>query len=221
LTFRLGYFDPPTSQPFRQLSWTDVNTPDAQALAHRAVVEGLVLLKNDGFLPVQSSGKKVALIGPYVNATTDMQGNYFGTPPFIVTPFQGAVDAGFSVQSATGTTVDGSSSAGFDEAIGIAQAADVVIFVGGIDNTIERESKDRLTVAWTGNQLELIKQLSSVGKVLIVVQFGGGQLDDTELLSNEAVRWLCFKGLALADNSVGSGDHLGWVSRTKRGHSHF
>lgn len=191
---RLGYFDPPTSQPFRQLSWTDVNTPDAQALAHRAVVEGLVLLKNDDFLPVQSSGKKVALIGPYVNATTDMQGNYFGTPPFIVTPFQGAVDAGFSVQSATGTTVDGSSSAGFDEAIGIAQAADVVIFVGGIDNTIERESKDRLTVAWTGNQLELIKQLSSVGKALIVVQFGGGQLDDTELLSNEAVRAIIWAG---------------------------
>jgi len=220
-THRLGYFDPPASQPFRQLSWTDVNTADAQALAHRAAVEGMVLLKNDDFLPIQSDTKKVALIGPYVNATTDMQGNYFGTPPFFVTPFQGAVGAGFEVQSASGTTVDGSSSAGFDEAIGIAQAADVVIFAGGIDNSIERESKDRTTVIWTGNQLELIKQLSSVGKPLVVVQFGGGQLDDTELLSNEVVRWLFLKNTALADNSVGSGDHLGWVPRTKWGHSHF
>ena len=203
------------------MSWTDVNTADAQALAHRAAVEGIVLLKNDDFLPIQSDGKKVALIGPYVNATTDMQGNYFGTAPFIVTPFQGAVDAGFEVQSASGTTVDGSSSAGFDEAIGIAQAADVVIFLGGINNSIERESQDRTTVTWTGNQLELIKQLSSVGKPLVVVQFGGGQLDDTELLSNEVVRWLFLKGTALADNSVGWGDHLGWIPRTKWGTAIF
>lgn len=191
---RLGYFDPPASQPFRQLAWTDVNTPGAQALAHRAAVEGLVLLKNDGFLPISSKGKKLAIIGPYVNATRDMQGNYFGTAPFIVTPFQGAVDAGFQVQSSSGTNINGTSDAGFEEAINIAQAADIVIFAGGLDNTIEREARDRVTVAWTGNQLDLIKQLASVGKPIVVVQFGGGQVDDTELLSNDAVRAIIWAG---------------------------
>ncbi|KAJ3563995.1 hypothetical protein NP233_g8585 [Leucocoprinus birnbaumii] len=191
---RLGYFDPPSSQPFRQLAWTDVNTPDAQALAHRAAIEGLVLLKNDGFLPISPKGKKLAIIGPYLNATTNMQGNYFGTAPFIVTPFQGAVDAGFQVQSSPGTTINGTSDAGFQAAITIAQAADVIVFAGGIDNTIERESRDRLTVAWTGNQLDLIQRLSALGKPVIVVQFGGGQLDDTVLLSNDAVRAIIWAG---------------------------
>lgn len=184
---RLGYLDPPEIQPYRQLDWSDVNKPDAQALAHRAAVEGLVLLKNDGFLPLSSKVKNVAIVGPYTNATRDMQGNYFGVAPFIVTPFQGAVDAGFQVQSAIGTGTNSTSDAGFEEAISIARSADVIIFAGGVDNTIERESRDRLTVAWTGNQLELMKQLASLGKPVIVVQFGGGQVDDTDLLANDAV----------------------------------
>jgi beta-D-xylosidase 4 len=194
---RLGYFDPPESQPFRQLVWTDVNTQDSQTLAHRAAVEGLVLLKNDGLLPLPANGRKVALIGPYVNATTDMQGNYFGTAPFIVTPFQGAVDAGFEVQSSAGTDISGTSDAGFADAINVAQASDIIVFAGGIDNTIERESLDRVTVAWAGNQLDLINQLASLGKPVIVVQFGGGQVDDTELLSNDAVGESLLTHLAL------------------------
>ncbi|KAF9452025.1 glycoside hydrolase family 3 protein [Macrolepiota fuliginosa MF-IS2] len=191
---RLGYFDPAESQPFRQLNWSNVNTPDAQALAHRAAVEGLVLLKNDGFLPLSPDAKSVAIIGPYANATTSMQGNYFGNAPFIVTPFQGAVDAGFQVQSAAGTTINGTSNASFAEAINVAKSADVIIFAGGIDNTIERESRDRLTVAWTGNQLDLISQLASLGKPVVIVQFGGGQVDDTELLANKNVRAIIWAG---------------------------
>jgi beta-D-xylosidase 4 len=188
LAYRLGYFDPPESQPYRQLAWSDVNKPDAQALAHTAAVEGLVLLKNDGFLPVSPSGKTVAIIGPYTNATTDMQGNYFGTAPFIVTPFQGAMDAGFDkVMSATGTSISSTSDAGFAAAIDAANSSDIIVFTGGINNSIEAESRDRLTIAWTGNQLDLVKQLASLGKPVIVVQFGGGQVDDTVLLENDAV----------------------------------
>lgn len=217
LGIRLGYFDPPESQPLRQLGWSDVNKPDAQALAHRAAVEGLVLLKNDGFLPVSSSGKTVAVIGPYTNATIGMQGNYFGTAPFIITPFQGALDAGFKVLSAAGTAINSNSNTGFAAAISVAKSADIIVFAGGIDNTIEREGRDRLTIAWPGNQLDLVKQLASLGKPVIVVQFGGGQVDDTDLLVNDAVsniategyRWLmkCSRfersfGLVIPDRAV-------------------
>lgn len=117
-----------------------------------------------------------------------MQGNYFGVAPFIVTPLQGAINAGFRVTSAAGTAINSTSDAGFAEAINIAKSADVVVFAGGIDNTIEREARDRLTVEWTGNQLDLIKQLTSLGKPVVILQFGGGQVDDTELLENQAVR---------------------------------
>jgi len=183
---RAGYFDSPELQPYRQLDWSDVNKPDAEALAYRAAAEGLVLIKNTDLLPL-SPTKRLAVIGPYANATSAMQGNYFGAAPFIVTPLQGAVTAGFRVQYAHGTDVGGTSDAGFKEAINIGKSADVIIFAGGIDHTIEDEAKDRLIITWTGNQLELIKQLAALGKPMIIVQFGGGQVDDSELLANDAV----------------------------------
>lgn len=72
-----GWFDPPEEQPYRQLGWTDVNAASAQSIAHTVAVEGLVLLKNDGTLPLSATKvKKVALIGPWANATTQMQSNY-------------------------------------------------------------------------------------------------------------------------------------------------
>ena len=72
----LGYFDPPERQPYRQLGWSDVNLPSSQALAQTAAEEGIVLLKNDGTLPFSRSVKKIALVGPWANATTQMQSNY-------------------------------------------------------------------------------------------------------------------------------------------------
>jgi beta-D-xylosidase 4 len=151
-----------------------------------------VLIKNDGVLPLSPEVKRVAIIGPYGNATTAMEGNYFGAAPFVVTPVQGAITAGFDVRSAHGTDVSGTSDAGFAEAIEIVGSSDVAIFVGGIDHTIEDEGKDRLTLTWPGNQLELVKQLAALGKPVIVVQFGGGQIDDTELLTSDSVRPVSF-----------------------------
>ena len=52
---RLGYFDLPDPQPYpyRQLGWSDVNTPEAQQLALTAAVEDMVP-KNDGTLSPMS-----------------------------------------------------------------------------------------------------------------------------------------------------------------------
>jgi len=60
------------------LSWADVGTPSAQSLAYQAAWEGMTLLKNDGLLPLSSSYGSVAMIGPWANATGQMQGNYQG-----------------------------------------------------------------------------------------------------------------------------------------------
>lgn len=185
---RLGYFDPPATQPYRQLDWANVDTPAARDLAYQAAAEGIVLLKNDGTLPFSSEVKKLALIGPWANATTQMQGNYAGIAPFLISPVQGATNAGFSVTYVPGTnTVNGLSTAGFAAAVSAAQAADAIVFAGGIDETVESEGNDRINITWPGVQLELIAELQAIGKPLVVVQFGGGQVDGTVLKNNQSV----------------------------------
>ncbi|KAG8164124.1 hypothetical protein KVR01_006042 [Diaporthe batatas] len=190
--FTVGYFD---GQPeFDSLSWSDVGTPAAQSLAYQAAWEGMTLLKNDGTLPLTSCFSSVALIGPWANATTQMQGNYQGVAPYLISPLMAAEVQWTSVTYAQGTEIDSSDTSGFDAALAAAKAADIVIYMGGIDTNIEGESLDRRSIVWPGNQLDLIQQLSEVGKPLVVVQFGGGQVDDTELLSNANVNSIVWGG---------------------------
>jgi beta-D-xylosidase 4 len=90
---RLGWFDPPEQQPYRQLNQDNVNTLNAQLLALQSAQESIVLLKNlNNALPLnldQLQGKKIALIGPTANATVLMQGDYFGVAPFLIDPISG------------------------------------------------------------------------------------------------------------------------------------
>ena len=87
---RLGYFDPPEQQPYRLLNATHTNTNDSQQLALRSAQESVVLLKNlHDALPLnvdQLKNKRIALIGPTANATTLMQGDYFGKAPYLISP---------------------------------------------------------------------------------------------------------------------------------------
>ncbi|RDB20458.1 putative exo-1,4-beta-xylosidase bxlB [Hypsizygus marmoreus] len=191
---RLGYFDPPSVQPFRQLDWSNVNVPEAQNLAYQAAVEGIVLLKNDGTLPFKKSIKKLVVVGPWANATTAMQGNYQGIAPFLISPFQGAVNAGYQATLVAGTTSTGNSTDGFSSAIAAARAADAIIFAGGIDETIEKEQRDRTRIDWPGNQLDLISALQTLGKPVVVLQFGGGQVDDSILKRNRTINAILWAG---------------------------
>ncbi|KAJ7202796.1 beta-xylosidase [Mycena pura] len=191
---RLGYFDPAASQPFRQLSWANVGTPAAQTMAYQIATEGIVLLKNDGTLPLSKAIKNLALIGPWASATTAMQGNYQGIAPFLISPFAAAQTAGFNVTLVAGTGINSASTSGFAAAVAAAQAADAVVYAGGIDNSIEAEANDRTAIAWPGNQLDLIAQLAAVGKPLVVLQFGGGQVDDAPLKNNSKVNAIVWGG---------------------------
>ena len=73
-------------------------------------------------------------------------------------------------------------------------SSDLVIYLGGIDQTVEGEGFDRTSIEWPGNQTELIAELSQTGKPLVVVQFGGGQLDDSALVGNDGVNALLWAG---------------------------
>ncbi|KAJ4489885.1 glycoside hydrolase family 3 protein [Lentinula aciculospora] len=191
---RLGYFDSPEIQPYRQLNWDNVNTLTAQTLAYTAAIEGITLLKNDGTLPLSPSITSVALIGPWANATTQMQSNYNGVAPFLISPLDAFHTAGFNVTFSSGTTISGTDTSGFDAAIAAARSADLVVFVGGIDDTIEAEGMDRVEISWPGNQLQLIMELASVEKPFVVLQMGGGQVDSSDIRANDSINALIWGG---------------------------
>jgi hypothetical protein len=92
-----------------------------------------------------------------------------------------------------GTTISGTSTSGFAAAMAAARSADAIVFAGGIDESVEAEGNDRTSIEWPGVQLRLIQNLATVGKPLVVVQFGGGQVDNTALKSNSAVCGLSCK----------------------------
>lgn len=86
--FRLGLFDPAAWQPDRQITPAAIASPAHRQLALEAARQSIVLLKNDGTLPLKRGGA-LALVGPHFNATVDMQGNYFGVAPFLISLLQG------------------------------------------------------------------------------------------------------------------------------------
>jgi beta-D-xylosidase 4 len=87
---RLGYFDPPEQQPYRHITKDEVDTAESRQLALEAAEQSIVLLKNiDKSLPLdlnQLQNKRIALIGPNANVSRLMQGNYYGTAPFLIDP---------------------------------------------------------------------------------------------------------------------------------------
>ncbi|KAH8705720.1 glycoside hydrolase superfamily [Talaromyces proteolyticus] len=192
-----GYFDNPAE--YKSLSWADVNTVASQQLAYKSAIEGITLLKNDGILPLPKTLSKVAIIGPMANATSQMQGDYYGTPPYFVTPLEAFQKGASEVQYELGTLTNTTSTTNFSAAITAAKDSDYIIYVGGIDNSIEYEGHDRPTINWPGNQLDLIEQLAALGKKLIIVQWGAGQIDDSTLLNNTSVNGIIWVGYSGQD----------------------
>jgi beta-glucosidase len=87
--FRLGMFDPPASAPYDTLSASSVDTEANRKLALQAANESIVLLKNDGILPLQQSGKTIAVVGPTADLLESIEGNYNGEAAAPVTPLSG------------------------------------------------------------------------------------------------------------------------------------
>ncbi|GAB6928349.1 glycoside hydrolase family 3 protein [Paenibacillus sp. JCM 10914] len=86
--FRLGEFDPDDRNPYHHVPESKLCAPDHAELSLQAARESVVLLKNDGLLPLARDPRaSTALIGPLANeAYTDW---YSGTPPYRITPLQG------------------------------------------------------------------------------------------------------------------------------------
>jgi xylan 1,4-beta-xylosidase len=125
---------------------------------------------------------------------TNFEGNYAGIAPYLHGPLYAA--------NATGATVllagvpGGQGDPTTDSWLPVwtyAEEADLIIYAGGIDDTVEAEGMDRNNIDWTGAQLDIIGQLAAYGKPMIVLQMGD-QIDNSPIISNENISALIWGG---------------------------
>jgi beta-glucosidase len=86
---RLGMFDPPGQVPYAQTPDSEIDSAPHRELALKTARESMVLLKNDGVLPLAPSVKKILVVGPLAESTQVLHGNYSGTASHAVTALEG------------------------------------------------------------------------------------------------------------------------------------
>jgi beta-glucosidase len=85
---RLGMFDPPSLDPYSKIDPRELDNPAHRQWALHLAEESMVLLKNDGVLPLKGA-KRIAVVGPLADQTDVLLGNYTGQPTHIVTVLEG------------------------------------------------------------------------------------------------------------------------------------
>ena len=97
---RMGMFDPPEASPYASIPDSEMDSPAHRALALRASRETMVLLKNNGLLPLSKSMKRILVVGPLADQVPVMLGNYNGQPSRAVTALDG-IRAAFPASQVT------------------------------------------------------------------------------------------------------------------------
>jgi beta-glucosidase len=196
--FRLGMFDPPEMVPYAKIPATEYDTPTNDALALRMARESVVLLKNDGVLPLDRSKiHKIAVFGFNSTYTNMLLGNYEGIPTHPVTFAAGIASLlGTNVEMKVmracplALQVNDPDLALYEDArnksVEAAKTCDAIIYVGGICAELEREFMnvpyegfdhgDRTRIELPSIQTEFLKAMLATGKPLIFVNCSGSAM---------------------------------------------
>ncbi|QFU17536.1 glycoside hydrolase family 3 N-terminal domain-containing protein [Microvirga thermotolerans] len=155
-------------------------------LAREAAQRSIVLLKNErAVLPLGSGVKRLALVGPLVDARADMLGPWsaLGEPDRAVTYLEGLAEAlpEVRISAVRGIGTQGGDGAGIREAVAAAAAADAVVLCLGEDRSMSGEAASRASLDLPGLQRDLAEAVLELGRPAIVVLTSGRPL---------AVEWL-------------------------------
>lgn len=199
--FLLGLFENPYVDP--GLAVKQFDTSEDRELALRAARESIVLLKNNGILPISKNIRSIAVVGPNADSKRNLHGDYSYTAHITAAErFLGYADMvleeavptvsilkgimnraaeGITVNYAPGCDVSGESKDGFKEALDAARKSDVVIAVvgekSGLSETdVSGEGRDRASLKLPGVQEDLVRELCDTGKPVVLVLVNGRPL---------------------------------------------
>lgn len=162
--FLLGLFD---ETEYDKIPYERVECEEHLELARKAAGESVVLLKNDGILPLKREGiKTVGVIGPNADSRIAMIGNYYGTSSHYTTILEGIQnEAGKDIRVlySEGCQLWKESAEGLarrqdrlSEALIVAEHSDVVILCLGLDETLEGEERDQGNGVGSGDKKDLL-----------------------------------------------------------------
>lgn len=192
--FMLGLFD---ETEYDKIGYDRIECKEHLALADRATAESVVLLKNDGILPLEKKKlKAVGVIGPNANSRAALIGNYHGTSSRYITVLEGiqdcmGEDARVYYSEGCHLFKDRVENLGLrqdriSEAVAVAKNSDVVVLCLGLDETLEGEegdtgnsyaSGDKVDLLLPEVQRELLEAVVATGKPVILVNMTGSAMD--------------------------------------------
>lgn len=198
--YKLGLFDDPYRYVNEARNKAEIMNEQKLALAKEAAVKSFVLLKNDNALPLVST-KSIAFVGPLVKNQRDLIGSWSGAGDwkqatsiwdalqnkFRGNPFLFAQGCNFVDDEALMAKLNphGAQLAKdtrtpqelIDEAVAVANKADVVVAVLGEPFGMTGEAASRSMIGLLPNQMELLKALKKTGKKIVLVLMNGRPMD--------------------------------------------
>ena len=190
--FKLGMFDDPADVPYSSIPFEIVADRDNRDLNREVARRTMVLLKNDGILPLKK-GLKIALVGPNADHMPALLANYNGTPSRAYTPLEGLryylgedAEIGYAVGCRHIDFENPWEEGGrLNGAISVAERSDVVILCVGLDAGLEGEQGDAHNAYGSGDkpylelpppQQKLVEAMVATGKPLITVLMAGSAM---------------------------------------------
>lgn len=191
-------------------------------LARKVAAEGMVLLKNNGLLPLKNQ-QHIAVIGRSAE-TAHFQGGGSShiNPTKVAVPFKELKEraVGAELSYAEGYPTDNSYRPGMiDQAVGLARSADVAVLYIALPSFKESEGYDRNDLDLTGQQVALIKAVSKVQPNTVVVLNNGAPVAMGEWIDGVAAvleGWMMGQagGAAIADVLYGKVNPSGKLAET-------
>jgi len=206
--FELGLFDPSSLNPFKDIDESVINSEANGKIAYEAAVKSLVLLKNNGVLPLDKNLKTLYITGPQANNSTVLMGNYYGMSNKLVNILEGItsrVSAGTTIDYRMGVLEYRDNINPIDWSTENAKGVEATIAVIGISQLLEGEEGeslasptkgDRIDLNMPSNQVDYIRKLKQGNDRPVILVITGGSpitMPEVEELA-DAILWVWYPG---------------------------